>query len=233
MEDTLRRRVLVVSSSPRPDGNSRALGEALLEGAQEAGHEGDLADLNDVMRGGFLRDCRRCRRADGSCSIEDDFEAFLRDRVAPADAIVYATPLYWYGTAAVLKNYFDRMVCFISGSYPHHEAMTAGLTGKRSALLLSSEERFPGAALGVIAQLQEVSRYLHHEFVGVVNGIGNKRGEVALDPLDPLAAARDLGRRMFDLYYSDFDIASVRPNAVWARAASNAHDVAVGVYEDV
>jgi multimeric flavodoxin WrbA len=221
-------KVLILAASPRVDGNSRALATALREGAEAAGHTVGLVDLNEVMTGGFLRDCRRCRRPDGTCSIEDGYHALLRDHVGAADALVYATPLYWYGIAAVLKNFFDRMVCFVSGSFPESEQMVEALAGKRSALLLSSEERYPGASLGVVAQLQELSRYLHHEFVGVVNGVGNKRGEVALDPSGPLDAAHELGRRLFELTYTDFRIDSERSNAVWSR-----RDGALGVYEDV
>lgn len=228
-------RVLVLAASPRADGNSRAMAAALIEGARSAGHEAELVDLNGTMEGGFLRDCRRCRRADGSCSIEDGYETLLRDRVGPADALVYATPLYWYGIAAVLKNFFDRMVCFTSGSHPEAERLTAGLTDKRSALLLASEESYPGASLGVVAQLQEMSRYLRHEFVGTVNGFGNKRGEVASDPTDPLAAARRLGARLFDEYHSDYRIDSPRPNALWAPAPAvgSAAEAGLGAYEDV
>jgi multimeric flavodoxin WrbA len=220
--------VLILAASPRADGNSRALAAALREGAEAAGHSVGLVDLNEVMTGGFLRDCRRCRRPDGMCSIQDGYHALIRDDVAAADALVYATPLYWYGIAAVLKNFFDRMVCFVSGSFPQSEEMAAGLTRKRSALLLSSEERYPGASLGVVAQLQELSRYLHHEFVGVVNGIGNKRGEVARDPSGPLGAAHELGRRLFELTCTDYRIDTERSNAVWSRP-----DATIGVYEDV
>jgi hypothetical protein len=66
--------------------------------------------------------------------------------------------------------------------------------------------------------------------VGVVNGVGNKRGEVARDPTDPLTAADELGRRLFELRYSDFRIDSERANAVWPQDADR---LAVGVYEDV
>jgi multimeric flavodoxin WrbA len=225
--------VLILAASPRVDGNSRALATALMQGAQAAGHTAGLVDLNEVMTGGFLRDCRRCRRPDGMCSIEDGYYRLLRHEIAAADALVYATPLYWYGIAAVLKNFFDRMVCFVSGSFPQSEEMVAALTGKRVALLLASEERYPGASIGVLAQIQELSRYLRHEFVGVVNGVGNKRGEVACDPSDPLTAAAELGRRLFDLRYSDFRIDTERPNAVWTQAATGDDGAATGVYEDV
>jgi hypothetical protein len=131
-----------------------------------------------------------------------------------------------------MKNFFDRSVCYIAASYPRHEEVVAGLVGKRCALLMASEERFPAANLGVIAQLQEIARYFHQPFVGVVNGVGNRRGEVRLDPADPLGAARELGARMFDTHYSDYRLDSERPNAVWAHRASGAQ-VAVGPYGDV
>ena len=54
------RKVLVVSSSPPRDGNSRLLADAALAGAREAGHCAELAHLDDHL-GAFLRDCRVCR----------------------------------------------------------------------------------------------------------------------------------------------------------------------------
>ncbi len=205
---------------------------AMLEGAREAGHDAELVDLNDAMSGGFLRDCRRCRRPDGACSISDGYGELLTSKVAGADGLVYATPLYWYGVAAVLKNFFDRMVCYLSASYPQSAEIVASMTGKRSVLLLSSEERYPAAALGVVAQLQEMSRYLGHEFVGMVQGVGNKRGEVAFDPADPLGAARRLGTSLFDLHYSDYRIDSERPTTVWPLARASPGEAEVGVYDD-
>jgi multimeric flavodoxin WrbA len=223
-------KVLVLSASPRRDGNSRVLAEALREGAESAGHESEVVDLNEVIHG-LLRDCRRCRLPDGRCSIEDGYEELMHGRVLPADGLVYATPLYWYGMAAALKNYFDRMVCYISASYPHYETVAHNMVGKRAALLLSSEERYPGASLGVIAQIQELSRYLHHEFVGVVNGVGNRRGEVRLDPSDPIAAARVLGGQLFQVHHSDYRLDTERPNTVWENDTGT--QGSSGVYEDV
>jgi multimeric flavodoxin WrbA len=225
------KRVLVLAASPRPDGNSRMLADAFKAGGQAAGHRVDVVDLNDVMAG-TLRDCRRCRAPDGSCSIEDGFADFVHESVVGADGFVYATPLYYYGIAASLKNFFDRSVCYISASYPRRDEVVAALVGKPSALLLSSEEAFPAAGLGVIAQLQEIARYFHQPFVGVVNGVGNKRGEVRFDPADPCAAAHRLGERFFATHYSDYDIAAERPNAVWPEARQGVLDAQIGAYED-
>jgi multimeric flavodoxin WrbA len=224
--------ILVLCASPRTDGNSRALADAVAEGAREGGHAADVVQVGEVMTG-MLRDCRRCRLPDGRCAIDDGYEKLVHERLLPADAVVYATPLYWYGMSAALKNFFDRLVCYISASYPRHAEVIEGLKDKRAALLLASEERYPTAGLAVVAQVQEISRYFHHQFVEVVNGVGNKRGEVDFDPSNPLSAARRLGAGIFELHHSDYNVDSARPNAVWSRARETADDEATGPYGDV
>jgi multimeric flavodoxin WrbA len=211
-------RIVVLGASPRRDGNSWALAEAFAEGAREAGHQTDLADLNAEV-GGFLRDCRRCRRPDGTCSIADGYAELVHDRVLPADGLVYATPLHWYGMSGVLKAFFDRLFCYLSAGYPRYDEVAQQLPGKRSALLLSSEERYPTAAAAVVAQLQETARYLDHRFVDVVHGVGNARGEVRRDPQRPLDAAARLGRDLFDRHHSDYRWSSDRSNHVWPAPA--------------
>jgi multimeric flavodoxin WrbA len=206
--------VLALSSSPRRDGNSRLLADALLEGVAESGHDGELVHVDDHVTA-FLRDCRICRGADGRCRIEDGFEALLREQVLAADAIVFATPLYWYGVSGQLKAFLDRIFCYIAASYPGSEEVVAGLSHKRLALLISSEETYVGASLGVLHEIQEYARYTHSALVGVVNGIGNKRGDVLADPDRPLARARLLGRRLFELKSTDYRIDTDRPGSVW------------------
>ena len=225
------RRVLVLCASPRRDGNSRMLGEAVLEGAERAGHSPKLIDLGDTMAG-MLRDCRSCRLADGRCGIADGYAELIHEHVLPAHALVYATPLYWYGMSATLKNFFDRLVCYVSASYPGRDLVVDGLKHKRVALLLASEEQYPTAGTAVTWQTQEMSRYLHQEFVAVVNGIGNTRGEVRFDPANPLGVARELGTRIFDIHHSDDDIDAERPNAVWAAARETQYDAEFSPYAD-
>jgi multimeric flavodoxin WrbA len=207
--------VLALSSSPRRDGNSFLLAEAAVAGAREASHRAELVHLDDHIRH-FLRDCRRCRDASGRCTIDDGFEALLRERVLPADALIFATPLYWYGVAGQLKTFFDRLFCFIAASEPDADAFVRGLIGKRLALVVASEESYPGASLGVIHEIQEYARYTHSAFVGVVQGIGNKRRDVVLDPGRPLDRARELGRRLSDLRSTDYRLDVDRPASTWA-----------------
>jgi multimeric flavodoxin WrbA len=191
-----------------------------VEGAREAGHDAELVHLDDHLRH-FLRDCRRCRDDAGRCTIDDGFESLLRDRVLPAEALIFATPLYWYGVSGQLKTFLDRLFCFIAASEPESEMFVRGLLHKRLALLISSEESYPGAPLGVIHEIQEYARYMRSPLVGVVQGYGNKRGDVRLDPADPLARARALGRGIAILRSTDYHLDTDRPGSVWAEPERN------------
>jgi multimeric flavodoxin WrbA len=212
--------VLIVSSSPRRDGNSRLLAEAALEGAREAGHQTELVHLDDHIRH-FLRDCRTCRNDEGRCTIDDGYEELLRERVVPADGIVFATPIYWYGVSGQLKTYFDRMFCFIAASEPDSQRFVDGVIGKRLALLMSGEETYPGAMLALVHEIQEYARYTHSDFVGYVCGIGNKRGDVLQDPGHPVGAARDLGRTLFERVATDYRIDTDRPGSTWTTLGTS------------
>jgi hypothetical protein len=137
--------------------------------------------LDDHVRH-FLRDCRRCRDPAGRCTIEDGFEELLRERVVPADGIVFATPLYWYGISAQLKTFFDRLFCFIAASEPEADRFVAGLIGKRLGLVIGSEETYPGASLCVVHQIQEYARYMRSDFVGLVRVIGTSAATSCATP---------------------------------------------------
>ena len=209
------RRILVLSSSPRTDGNSQRLAGALADAANAADHDALMVNLNDHVTH-MLRDCRKCRSADtGRCSITDNHGALFSGLYLSADAVVYATPIWWYGISAQLKAFIDRIFCFISNSEPTQADVLERLPDKRAALILSAEESNFAARLAIVQHMSELCRYLHHDFVGVVTGIGNKRGDVNADPADPLEAARQLGARMFDIAQTDYKLDTERGASVW------------------
>lgn len=208
-------KVVALCASARPGGNSELLAASLLEGAAATGHETEQVHLREHVTA-LLGDCRTCRRADGCCGIGDGYERLLLDTVITADAIVYATPLYWYGVSGQLKAFFDRLFCYTSDEHPRSAEVMAGLAGARAALLISAEESYPGAVLGVVHQLQEFTRYVGQELLPPVVGIGNSRREVARDPAKPLDAAHQLGRRLFDARVTDYRMQTLRPSSVWS-----------------
>lgn len=207
-------KILGLCASPRRNGNSAALLEAFAGGAREAGHAIDIAFLDDHVAA-FLRDCRQCRRADGSCAIQDGFAALFLGRYLPAEAVVFATPIYWYGMAGILKTFLDRMFCYYAASYPGSAGVIEGMQRKRLALLLAAEETYPGAELGIVHQVQEFARYTNGALVSVVRGAGNRRGEVTRDPDDPIGAARRAGLSFAERPYTDYRLDTPRSMTVW------------------
>jgi len=206
--------VLVLASSPRRDGNSYRLANAAMEGAQEAGHRAELLYVDDYVRH-FLRDCRQCRAKDGESALEDRFKELFLEHYLPADGIVFATPLYWYGMSGQLKTFLDRSFCYYAASHPNSKENATRMAHKKIGLVLSSEESYPAAPMGVVHSVQEFCRYNQCDFVGMVQGIGNKRGDVESDPNEPLKAAHNLGKRLFSTLYTDYRMETERRGSVW------------------
>jgi multimeric flavodoxin WrbA len=207
-------KALVLSSSPRRNGNSALLAEAVRAGLIEAGHDATLLFADDFLKA-FLRDCRKCRKPDGECAIEDGYRSVFLEQYLPADGFIAATPIYWYGMSAQLKAFYDRTFCYYAASYPRSAEVIAKMQGKRIGLALSSEETFPMVSGGIISQMQEFARYTHCTFVGIVHGYGNARGDVVKDPCEPIKAAERFGREFFTRHTSDYQIDTVRSGRVW------------------
>ncbi|CAM3411471.1 MULTISPECIES: flavodoxin family protein [Paenibacillus] len=215
MNQNMNQKLLVLVGSPRRDGNSAALAAAVKRGAEKKGTQVALHFVDDFISS-FLHDCRICRLPSGECSIQDNYESLIMGEFVPADGVVFCSPIYWYGLSAQMKAFFDRLFCYYAASYKNSSVISEGMSNKRIGLTLASEETYPGAALGIIHQIQEYARYTHSEFVGAVRGVGNSRGEVALDIQSPLMAAEQLGYDIFERKYSDYQKDSVRSTKVWS-----------------
>lgn len=98
--------ILIISSSPRKNGNSQMLCEQFKRGAEEKGHMVTLVRLMEKIIG-FCRACDGCMRNGGTCVLNDDMAEVLK-LFQEADVIVLATPVYFYGISAQMKTFIDR-----------------------------------------------------------------------------------------------------------------------------
>ena len=98
-------KILVLTGSPRRNGNSNTLADALIRGAKEAGHE--VVRFDAAFR--KVHPCIACNHCgmNGPCAFKDDFE-FVRRHLPDADVVVFATPMYYFGISAQLKAVIDR-----------------------------------------------------------------------------------------------------------------------------
>ena len=101
------KRVLILSGSPRKAGNSNALCDQFMKGAQEAGHQVEKLRVAE-KRILYCTGCGACQ-GNGNCVHKDDMAQILQSMVT-ADVIVLATPVYFYTMCAQLKTVIDRTV---------------------------------------------------------------------------------------------------------------------------
>jgi multimeric flavodoxin WrbA len=99
-------RVLVLSSSIRKPSNSEALCQSLARGVRDAGGEAVVLRIGD-MNIGPCRGCDYCRTHGNVCSVKDDME-LVHKEMCMADALVLATPVYFWNVSSQLKALWDR-----------------------------------------------------------------------------------------------------------------------------
>ena len=101
------KKVLILSGSPRKNGNSDLLCDEFMKGAAEAGHQVEKIRVADKNIG-YCRACYACKGT-GICAIKDDMAEVLQ-KMIDADVLVLASPVYFYSIDAQLKAFIDRSV---------------------------------------------------------------------------------------------------------------------------
>lgn len=90
------------------------LADKFIEGAQAAGNEVEKITLSGKSIG-FCKGCLACQKL-GKCVIDDDANAIMQ-KVLEADAVCWATPIYYYEMSGQMKVLIDRMNAMYSLDY--------------------------------------------------------------------------------------------------------------------
>lgn len=106
-ENIMKKKILILSGSPRKNGNSDILCDEFAKGAQEAGHEVEKIIVSE-RQVGYCKACYACRNT-GVCIIKDDMAEILQ-KMIDCDVMVLASPVYFYSVDAQLKAVIDRSV---------------------------------------------------------------------------------------------------------------------------
>lgn len=108
-------KVLAVSGSPRPRGNTVAMLERVTLRLAEAGHEVETVSLaNKLVQG--CKACKLCiKRADRQCHGRDDYINELMEKVWQTDVLLLGSPTYFADLTPELKAFIDR-VGYVSGA---------------------------------------------------------------------------------------------------------------------
>ena len=107
-------KLLVISTSLRPKSNSETLAKEFARGASDAGHEVEIISL----RGKQIQFCKGCLACQNTqkCVIKDDAPDIVA-KMHDADAIAFATPIYYYEMSGQMKTLLDRANPLYSSDY--------------------------------------------------------------------------------------------------------------------
>ena len=134
------KKILIVSGSPKKNGNTAALVAWFAQGAQSRGAwvETVFAAFLKHKTMGCLS-CRQCQTcAEYECVVGDEVRDVL-EKMVSSDVIVMATPLYFFGPSAQLKLVLDRMFSLYKWDNAAGTMKTV-LKGKTLVLLASAFE---------------------------------------------------------------------------------------------
>ena len=151
--------ILVLIGSPRKNGNSDLLAGAFAEGARAGGHTVTL--FNATKNVGGCKACDTCWSKGHPCSFRDGF-ADLEPLLEQADAVVFATPLYWFGFSSQIKAAIDRTYAYLSPNAGRK------LHIRESALLVCAGDAETHVFDGIIRTYEIMLHYLNWNNAGVL-----------------------------------------------------------------
>lgn len=141
--------IVILLGSPRKNGNSTALAKRVEQGAKDSGAIVENFYLHG-MNIQFCMGCSKCReKTSKSCVIDDDMQ-LLYPKLRRADAIVFASPIYWAHVSAQMKVLMDR--CFALSGPEGHD-----MEGKHYGIILTyaNPDHFKSGTINAIRTFQD------------------------------------------------------------------------------
>ena len=146
--------VLILQGSPRANGNTAWMAEEFRKAAEAAGHKVTLVNVARKKIAGCLA-CEYCHgKGNGACVQKDDMQE-LYPLFAEAEALVLASPIYYFTMSAQIQAPIQRLY-----------NMNKPPKVRKMALLLSSYS--PDVYDGAIGEYHGIRSYWECEDAGIV-----------------------------------------------------------------
>ena len=165
--------VLILSGSPRKNGNTDLLVSSFANGAK-INHEVEIVSIHDYKINPCIG-CNTCFTREKNDCFQNDDMSLIYDKLAVTDILVIASPVYFYGISSQLKAVLDRLHTPKRNQFPI----------KRTALILVGAANLPELFDAILSQYKLILSFFHLEDAGTVLVKGAKdKGEVTEEDLD-------------------------------------------------
>ena len=152
--------VLIISTSLRKGSNSEILADAFAKGAKQKDNHVEKISLCDKTIQ-FCKGCLACLKTQ-RCVMHDDAD-MIAQKMRHADAIVFATPIYYYEMSGQMKTMLDRSNPLFESDYAFRDIY----------LLATAAEEEKSAMDGAIKGLKWwIDCFEKCSLKGVVYGLG-------------------------------------------------------------
>lgn len=180
------KKIVVITGSPRKNGNSDLLAEAFVQAAEAKGHAVECFAAGRLKIGG-CHACNSCFKTGKPCSFDDDFNPIAL-AIQQADAVVFAMPTYWFSIPSNIKGVLDRLYSFMVGG------KLSELAGKKAALLACCMSEDVSIMDDVKSPFEKTFGMLKWDCIGevLVPGVGNPGDVKKTDGCERAAALADL-----------------------------------------
>ena len=182
------KKIVVITGSPRKNGNSFAMTDAFIKAAEEKGHTVTRFDAA-MMKLGGCHACETCYSTGKACTFDDDFNT-IAPAVLEADALVFTMPVYpvyWYSIPSQIKAVIDRIYSLVVGG--------KDIAGKECAIIACCEEEDMTVLDGVRIPMERTAALNKWKMVGevLIPGVLNT-GDI--DKTDGCAQAAALAEKI-------------------------------------
>lgn len=181
----MKKKIVVLTGSPRKNGNSFAMTDSFIKAAEEKGHSVTRFDTAMLNVKGCIA-CEKCFKNGKACVFDDGFNR-IAEAIAEADDIIFTMPVYWYTIPAQLKAVIDKFFSFCTAD--------KDVSGKGCGIIACCEEEDVAVLDGVKTPIERTAALLKWHMVGTVLIPGvYKCGDI--DKTDGCAQAAALAERL-------------------------------------
>lgn len=150
-------KVLLLQGGARKKGNTATILNWVEEELISSGHEVETLYLHSYTVKGCMG-CARCKDVPDKigCVQKDDAPKIL-EKMIQADAVVFSSPLYFWGVNAQLKAVIDRTYSLYTyANTPDHVSL---IEGQRQALLVTGAGPWDNNAEGAFTAFGRMQKY--------------------------------------------------------------------------
>lgn len=165
-------RILILTGSPRRNGNTDRLAQSFAKGAEES-NQVEIVSVCDYKVNPCIG-CNSCFSREGNRCFQNDDMTAIYEKLSQADILIIASPVYFYGISSQLKAIIDRL----------HTPLRNSFNIKKLGLILVGAATLPELFDAIITQYKLVLKFFKLEDAGSVLVRGAKeKGEVSEEDL--------------------------------------------------